>query len=369
MIQGLFKSRTPSSRSVALAITYFGMELAVLLLSASNLHADDNPPTRLVRCGRNEAETTIAFAYQIPGSQPTMVGIYAKPYRIGDEKRPVMGPSKAVESMGTVTSTWTEFGMTEVTFTIKQVPGPDRYNPYQVVIHAPFLQNVSGTVQGTKYEIVWNLAIAGENDSGHASAENGPDSRAPNATVGPIVNSVTLSTNELMMIPHDARLAYDIEPDSESGYGDWIRLRAKDPTGAVAQTVRIQITDDRGGNLGTAEVAEAEVKAVCAPYLSNSLEKKCEVQVLKKASGNIYYCLMTNAAFANSPTPPAAQFRYLFLGVFRISDDVAFVIGNLSQKDDVDFRMMMETLEGIHTLPIVTGSGAPAIQRKSVSPQ
>ncbi len=177
-----------------------------------------------------------------------------------------------------------------------------------------------------------------------------------------IFNSVIISPTQLMMIPHDTRLAYDIEHGSEgtNNNGDWIRLQAKGPEGEVTQTFRIQIIGDATGILGTPAVGEAEVKAVCAPYLSSSEEKKCIVQILSPPLGNIYYCLLTNAALAHNPTSPPGQFQYLFLGVFRIGGGVAVVIGNLSHKDDVNFRMMIQTLEGLSTLPITGGAKKPA---------
>jgi hypothetical protein len=143
-------------------------------------------------------------------------------------------------------------------------------------------------------------------------------------------------------------------------------LQAKDPTGEIAQTFRIQVLEDPDGNLGTAGVAEAEIRAICAPYLSNSLERRCDVQSLPIASGNLYYCILTNASFSNGQRPPAAQFRNLFLGLFRIGGGVAVVVGNFSQKDDDNFRMMMETLGKIYRLPIDNGSEAlPVVGKRS----
>lgn len=310
----------------------------------------------------------IAIEYQLPGSSPMGEQVFAKPFEPGDERRPATGPSKAIDAMGTETSASAEFGATELTFTIRQVPGPDRLNPYQVVIHAPFGQNLSGTIDGTRYELTWNSLNAG---GGH-SLNVDPGASLMNfarrgAPAGPVLSSVTLSPTELMMLPHDPRLAFDVEPESEPGYGDWIRLQATGPAGDVVQVFRIQAIADAGGELGAPGVAEEEVRTLCAPYLSDSVEKKCDVQVLKGASVNVYYCVMGNAAFAANPAPPAAQFRYLFLGVFRIASDAAVVVGNLSEKDGVNFRLMMEALGKVSTLPITTGNSLPVTGEGSVN--
>jgi len=368
-MEGLLKPRKPRSRGPAHAIAILGAGLAVIPLLAPMLPAAESPSTGLVRCGHDEAETVLHISYQIPGSMPIQDEVYAKRYADGDEKRPVVGPSKATDTMGTVTTMRTVFLKTEVTITIRQVPGPDRLNPYQVVIHAPFGQDTSGTIDGTNYKVAWKPVTQRGHAPQYAGAEMDPLGTASSGPAGPVVNSVYLSPSELMMLPHDARLAFDVQPDSETGSGGWIRLRANGPAGEVAQTFRLQVLDDPGGNLGTAEVAEEEVKSLCAPYLPNSLERRCEVQSVKRASGDVYYCLISNAAFANNPTPPADQFRYLFLGVFRISGNVAFVIGNLSQKDDVNVRMMMETLGRISTIPVINGSNPPVNRGNSGNSQ
>ena len=57
--------------------------------------------------------------------------------------------------MGTETTFGAEFQKVGVTFTIKEVPGPDRLEPYQVIIHDKYLENRSGIIDGTKYEIAW----------------------------------------------------------------------------------------------------------------------------------------------------------------------------------------------------------------------
>jgi hypothetical protein len=170
------------------------------------------------------------------------------------------------------------------------------------------------------------------------------------------------------MLPPDPRLTFDVQHDSETGSGDWIRFRTKGPADEISLVFRIQTLSDPGGILGTADVAESEVKAVCAPYLPNSLERQCKVQVQKRAAGNIYYCLLTNSALASDAKPIAGQFRYLFAGLFRVGTSVAFVVGNLNHTDDADFRMMMETLGRAATLPIVTSSNKPAAAGISDNP-
>jgi hypothetical protein len=358
-MRGLFISRRRPSRGIILA--NLGIGLAALLLSAPKLSADESPSTRLIRCGRDEAETMLTISFQLPGSAPMQEELYAKTFESGDEKRPPTGPSKAVDTMGTETTTLMEFGKTEVTFTIKQVPGPDRLHPYQVIIRVPFYRNIAGRIEGTKYEVTWNNSRSGKGEAGNAAAASSPLTPPPSVESEPIVSTVIISPKELMMLPHDARLVFDIPPSSEGGTGDWIRFQARGPTGEVTQIFRIQVLSDPGGSLGTDAFAESEVKAVCAPYLPNTLEKRCDVQRLKRASGDVYYCLLTNAALEGNPTPPAGQFRYFFVGVFRVGASVGFVIGNFSQKDDVSFRMMMETLGKISTLPVVTGTDMPAI--------
>jgi hypothetical protein len=174
--------------------------------------------------------------------------------------------------------------------------------------------------------------------------------------------SVAISSKEMMVIPHDRRLDFDIESESESRNGSWIRLRAKDPEGIVSQVFRIQLMDDPGGILATAEVGVAGVRAVAAPYLSGSLEKRCNVLEIKKAMGNVYYCILTNAGWSNGPMSPPDQYRYLFLGIFKIGGSVAFVTGGFNQMDSANFRMMMETLGNIATLPIVGGPPGTAPQ-------
>jgi hypothetical protein len=342
------------------------MGFGVLFFAPPSFFGAEVPTPRLARCDRSEATTTLTLGYQLPGSAKMKDRMNARPWRESDENQDKAGPSKRIDEMGTETTTSTEFGETEVTFTIKQVPGPDRQNPYQVIIHAPFGQNLSGTIEGTKYEIAWNSMSSAENHSPPAEAEKAP---ARGDTTEPMVSTVPLSPSELMMLPHDARLAFDIQHASESGSGDWIRLQATDPTGSVALNLRIQTVEDPNGKLGMADVAETEVNTVCAPYLSNSLEKSCKVQILKRPSGDIYYCLLSNAAFANYSTPPAAQFRFLFMGVFRIGSSAAFVVGNLSQKDDVNYRLMIDTLERISTLPIVEKTEPPLAPVTGVTPQ
>ena len=58
------------------------------------------------------------------------------------------------------------------------------------------------------------------------------------------------------MIPHNPRLEFDIQADPVAGYGDWIRLQVKGPTGDVAQVFG-SVMLDPGGILGTDEVAES----------------------------------------------------------------------------------------------------------------
>jgi hypothetical protein len=351
------RARSPAA---APSIAVLAIGLAAILLAPPGLSAAESPPTRLVRCSQDVAETKLTLMYQLPGSMPLGVGIYAKAYTEGDELRPAGGASSATDAMGTKTSTQAEFEETEVTFTITQVPGPDRLNPYKVVIHAPFRQNVSGTVDGTKYDATWSDAPAGKTFAPDVGPPRSLMVPPPVVLAGPIISSVPISAAELMMLPHDPRLTFDVEHDSESGSGDWIRFQARGPANEISQVFRIQTLSDPGGGLGTAGVAESEVKAVCAPYLPNSLERQCKVQVLKRASGDIYYCLLTSPATAGNPKPPAGQFRNLFVGVFRVGTAVAFVVGNFNQTDDVGFRMMMEMLEKASTLPIVTASYMPA---------
>ncbi len=262
--------------------------------------------------------------------------------------------------MGTVVSSVTAFGTTEVTYTVRQVPGPDRLNPYQAVIHAPYCQNTSGTVDGTRFDVTWtpfidNGAPYPFDDSSKSSFFDGG-----RGVSQPEINSAYISEKELIMMPHDGRLLHDVDHDSGMGHGAWIRFQAKGPTGEVVQQYRIQVIEDPKGHLGIAKFAEAEVEAMCAPYLTSSLEDACAVQTLKRPPGDVYYCLLSNAAFAKGREHIASQFRYLFLGVFRISDSVAVVVGNLSEKDDVNYRMMMEALGKISTLPVVNGPGPEA---------
>jgi len=367
-MKSLHTHRITTSQNAGLSFGNLAHGLAALLLAASNLSAAA-PPERLVRCGSNEAETTIRVTYQTPQSAPVGLELYAKTFKKGDEMRPAPSPFKAGDAMGTETTTLPEFGETEVIFKIKQIPGPDRINPYQVAIHAPFRQNVSGTVDGTKYEVTWFGGAKETNSPNAVSDVSGSVDPAQAIHPAIIVNSVTLSRNDLMMVPHDSRLAYDVQTDPELGPGSWIQLQAKDPTGDIAQTFRIQVVDDPEGNLGTAEVAEAEIRAVCAPYLLNSLERRCLVQSLPMASGNVYYCILTNAAFSNGQKPPASQFRNLFLGVFRIGANAAVVVGHFSEKDDVNYRMMMETLGKISRLPIANGADPLPIRVKGAFPQ
>ncbi len=354
----------PFSRSIILAIARRGLGLAALYISISGGTAAESTSTPLVRCGRDEAEMTLTLECQLPGSAPMRQELYVRAYQKGDEQCPVPDPSKAIDMMGTVTTTAADFGKTEVTFTIRQIPGPDRTNPYQIVIHGPFRQNLSGTIEGTKYAITWSPQDAGEDHSRSANAPKIPFDSVNSALAGPVTDSVKLSPSEILLIPHDPSLAIDVQADAGTGSGSWIRLQAKGQTGEVTQTIRIQGLSDPFGDLGTAEVAEVEVRAICAPYLPNSLEKKCDVKILKRATGDLYYTLLSNAAFANSPTPPAAQFRYLLLGVFRMGRSVAVVVGNFSRKDDVAFRMMMESLGRMYTLPLDPGTPAPPIAPK-----
>jgi hypothetical protein len=340
------------------AIAVLATGLTAILLSSPRLSAAESPPARLIRCGRDEAKTTLNFMYRTPGSMPMGDQIYAKPYAPGDERRPITGASSAVDALGTQTITVADFGEREVTFTITQVPGPDRLNTYRIVIHVPFRQNVAGTVNGTKYDATWRDVPAGEARSPNFGPANNLLVPPPVVLAGPVMSSVTLSPKELMMLPHDPRLIFVVQHDSETGSGDWIRFQARGPAGEISQVFRIQTLSDPGGILGTTDVAESEVKAVCAPYLPNSRERQCNVQVLKRASGNVYYCLLTNSAFASNTKPIAGQFRYLFAGLFRVGGSVAFVVGNLNQPDDADFRMMMETLRRAATLPIITSKPA-----------
>jgi hypothetical protein len=330
---------------------------ALFILSAPGVFGSSAPMERLVQCDRYEAEFTYTFTYSLPGEAAGSSGSggYARRFKAGDEKIRSLRPSDGTNMMGVVTTIWTEFSEKEVTFRIREVPGPDHATPYEVIVRAPFEQNVSGVTEDTHYEVVWKAVAPGEDLSPHLDFSKRMQSPPSGVPVGPVVNAVTLSPHELMMLPHDARLAYDVQHNLETGSGDWVRLQARGPDGEVSQTFRIQVVDDPGGHLGTAEVASEEVQALCAPYLRNSLEKRGEVQTLKRRSGDVYYCVLGNAAFPNNPMPPAAQFQYLFVGVFRISDSVAFVFGNLSEKDSLNFRMMKETLGRIHTLPILSG--------------
>ena len=216
-MKSLHTPRRPPSRNAGLVIENLAHGLAVLLLAASNLAAAENPPARLVHCGHDEAETTVRITYQIPQSAPISSELYARAFRKGDETLPALRPNRDTDAMGTETTTLPEFGEKEVIYTIRQVPGPDRINPYQVVIHAPLRQNVSGTVDGTKYEVTWYDG---------AKEANGPNAVSecgilvdPTLSSQPaiILSAVTISRSELMMIPHDPRLAYDYQSDPGLG--------------------------------------------------------------------------------------------------------------------------------------------------------
>jgi hypothetical protein len=287
----------------------------------------------------------------------------------GDEKSPALGPGWTFDKTGAKIIRWIEFGKTEVTFTIRRDASPEHPDPYQIVIHAPFGQDITSTTDGTNYVILWKAVSASGNQGPPQNAGPRPPGPGGGNTPAQTTNSVALSPRELMMIPHDTHLKFDIYHDPETDFGDWIRLQATGPTGDVLQTVRIQTFTDPVGKMGSEEVAEAEINAISAPYLPNSLEKRCDVQRMKGASGEIYYCILSNDAFVKSLTRPAEEFRYLFLGVFRISGNAALVIGNLSHKDDVNFRMMQAMLAGIYTLPIVNDATPPRVPPKSVNPQ
>jgi hypothetical protein len=300
---------------------------------------------------------TLSISYELPGTEPSGAEMYVKSFEKGDEGRPPSRPSSSTNAMGTKTSLLAEFGDSDVTVTIRQVPGPDRINPYHVIIRDPFRQDISGTRDGTRFEIKWVAAGVAPGTTPPTGAATRLFPPALNVEAEPVMDSVTLSPTELMLVPHDPRLVYDVEHDAESGSGDWVRFQVKGPLGVV-QLFRIQTLGDPNGALGTAGLAESEVRVISAPYLPNSLERRCEVQVLKRPSGDVYYCLLTNAAFVDNPEPPEEKFRNLFLGVFRVGESVAFVVGNFSQRDDPNFRMMMETLRKVVTLPIATDPGA-----------
>lgn len=332
----------------------------VLILAAPNLSAVDaaSPVPRLVPCFRPEAKTNLSVTFQLPGSQRSELGLYAKPCAEGDEASHPISAAKVKDEMGTEVTAMGKFGKTEVALTIKEVPGPDRLNPYQVVIHAPFLQDLSGTIDGTSFEVKWSPV------NGGGGPPPDPAQPAPMAAfykmtmAGPKVESVALSATELMVLPHDTRLAFDIEPASESGSDAWIRLRAMGPEGADPETLRFQVVNDPEGNLGMPEIAESEVRAACAPYLPNSVEKSCKVQVLKRPSGDVYYCILGNA-FPTTPTVGTPDTRYLFLGVFRLRRNVAFAVGNLGARDDTDLRLMLESLGRISAFPMTNGPNIP----------
>ena len=89
------------------------------------------------------------------------------------------------------------------------------------------------------------------------------------------------------------------------------------------------------------------------------------MQELKRKSGNVYYCILTNAAGPAVLKSKSAKFQNLFIGVFRVNDCAAFVIGQMAQRDGADFRMMMETLARSYTIPAV-GKPSPTAPKQKI---
>jgi hypothetical protein len=339
--------KTPHSIGKLVATTKARLRWAVFFFLASPVFVYGEPPTRLIQCGRFEAETTINLSYQIPGSSPAGNLLYARAFRQGDAEHPPIDASQSRDQMGTTTWMTTEFTDKEVIFTIRQVPGPDRVKPYQVAIRAPFRKNVSGTLDGTVFGVTWS----------DGATNGGPPAPGLNFQAGPMSDSIMFSSTEVLMFPHDRSLAYDIERDPGSGSGAWVRFESLNPNGEISQTFRIQLLSDPGGDLGKSAVAVSEVEALCAPFLPNSLEGKCDVQEMDRETGHIFFCLLTNAALTDVRTPTSARNEHLFIGVFRVSDCVAFVVGHVADPDGADYHMMLETLNRCYTIPVI---GAPA---------
>lgn len=139
--------------------------IAVLLGAAFALlswHHILVPPraARMVRCDAQQAEFMFSLSVQLPDeSRPSTLTSYAKRYRKGDWIAPKNYLS-ATDVLGTHTTLWTEFGNTDITFTISEVPGPDRMNPYQLVIQDRFGKSLAGATDGAKYEIAWTDLIS-----------------------------------------------------------------------------------------------------------------------------------------------------------------------------------------------------------------
>ncbi|HEY4989845.1 MAG TPA: hypothetical protein VII09_08560, partial [Opitutaceae bacterium] len=172
-----------------------GAAWVICFLSAPALFASPAQSERLTRCGRDEAEFTYNFTYSFPGEGAGAHGDggYARRFKAGDEKNRPWGPSGGSDMMGVVTTTWIEFSEKEVTFRLREVPGPDLGKPYEVIIHAPFQQNVSGTVEETKYELTWKAVAPGEDLLPHLDFSKSFHGPVPHGPVGPVINSVTLS--------------------------------------------------------------------------------------------------------------------------------------------------------------------------------
>jgi hypothetical protein len=118
-------------------------------------------PPRLIRCGRADAEMIVSCAIELPDGTRTREQVYAKVFKCGDFIMPTNRASSMRDMMGTETDIFVEFGKAEVTWRITETPGPDRLNPYQVIIHDSFGENRSGTIDGTKYEITWTALDKG----------------------------------------------------------------------------------------------------------------------------------------------------------------------------------------------------------------
>lgn len=160
---------------------------AALILSAPGPRAAERPATRYVRCSQPDATIELNLNYQTPGSSAMGLGVFARPYREGDPASESSRPDASRTEFNSVTTIGDAFGKTEVTFTIKQVPGPDRLNPYQIVIHAPFLQNISGTIDGTRYEATWSPIVHGGDPGGFASSGNSLKGFTESGPAGPVV--------------------------------------------------------------------------------------------------------------------------------------------------------------------------------------
>lgn len=146
---------------------------------------------------------------------------------------------------------------------------------------------------------------------------------------------------------HAEQVQFDMLTDPDVTAVPALRFRVLGPDGASNQTLEIVIENDREGIVRDPATVETFVRAMASAYLSGSVEKTCNVQRLRRATGDGAYCLLTDASLVSAPERQQGQFRYVLFGAIKIGGRVLTAVAYSNSKVGADFEALLDVLTNI----------------------